>query len=318
MNIIAPRRLRSSARVAIVAPSGPIMSDEVLAGIDIIRECGLEPVLGPCVKRLKSICSHAGTVGDRVEELNWAFSTPGISAVIGAVGGEGCAELLPYLDFQKIRDSRKSFLGMSDLTALNTALLTQSGLISFNCQTPSIRLDKGRKTQDSDSESFKLTLEMLKSDQPWGSRPFDFNVYFPRVVSSGHAEGIVIGGNLNTFVHLMGTKYMPQPDNGILFIEDVHESGVSVSRELIHLRLAGWMDRLSGIVIGEFNDEPKNTTPKTPSIEDVIRDQLSDGPPCAYGYTFSHGQYTSPIPIGAKCYLDADSGDVEFDFCMST
>ena len=316
--IISPRRLRSGNKVAIVAPSGPVVTDEVQAGIDIIRECGLEPVLGPCVKNLKTTAAHAASVKDRVEELNWAFSNPNVHAVIGAVGGEGCAAVLPYLDYQVIRASRKSFLGMSDLTAINTAILSKAEMISFNCQTPSIRLDKGRKIMEADSESFRLTLELLKSDAPWGSRPFHFNPYFPRTVSPGKVSGICVGGNLDTFVHLVGTPYFVHPGNKILFIEDVHKGPEEISRELLHLRLAGFLPNVSGIVIGEFEDVPTKTDPKVPSTEDVLIEYCAHGPPCTYGYSFSHGPLTSPIPIGSNCFVDADSGEVSFNFKMST
>jgi muramoyltetrapeptide carboxypeptidase len=318
MNTIAPKRLRSGSKVAIVAPSGPIITDEVLAGIDIIRECGLEPVLGPCVKVLKTTQAHAASVKDRVDELNWAFSHPSVAGVIGAVGGEGSAAVLPYLDYDVIRASRKPFVGMSDLTAINTAILSKSGLVSFNAQTPSIRLDKGNKIRETDSVSFKLTLDLLKSDAEWGSRPFVFNPHFPRTVSPGSGSGISIGGNLDTFVHLIGTPYMPPPDGFVLFIEDVHKGGEEISRELLHLRLAGYLRSLSGVVIGEFEDVDKRTDPKVPSIEDVILEYFAAGPPCTYGYSFSHGPHTSPIPIGARCSIDADTGDVTFQFKMST
>lgn len=316
--ILSPRRLRSGSRVAIVAPSGPVITDEIHAGIDIIRECGLEPVLGPCVKNLKSHAAHAGTVKERVDELNWAFSHPGIAGVIGAVGGEGSAAVLPYLDYSTIRKSRKVFVGMSDLTTINTALLCKSGLVSVNGQTPSIRLDKGKRITDRDSESFRMTLELLKSDQKWLSRPFQFNPHFPRTVSPGKARGVAVGGNLDTYVHLMGTTYIPQPDGQILFVEDVHKGGEQISRELLHLRLAGYLDRYAGSVIGEFFDVPKDADPKVPPVEDVLLEYFGSGPPCSYGYSFSHGPLTSPIPIGATCDVDADSGEVSFDFCMST
>lgn len=314
---IAPKRLRSGSRVAIVAPSGPVVPDEVLAGIDVIRECGLEPVLGPCVKNLKTTSSHAGSIKDRVEELNWAFSHPKLSGVIGAAGGEGSAALLPYLDYDVIRASRKPFVGMSDLTAINSGILTKSGLISVNGQTPSIRLDKGKKIQDSDTESFRWTLELLKSDQVWGSRPFKNNPYFPRTVSPGKSCGPALGGNLDTFVHLIGTQYFPSLDGAVLFVEDVHKDGAVISRELLHLQLCGALSELSAVVIGEFEDAPKKTESKVPSIEDAVLEYFSRGAPCTLGYPFSHGPVTGPIPIGAQCHVDADAGEVYFDYCMS-
>ena len=315
---LAPKRLRSGSRVAIVAPSGPIIADEVQAGIDVIRECGLEPVLGPCVKNLRAIASHAASVKERADELNWAFSHPKIGGVIGAVGGEGSAALLPYLDYDVIRASRKVFVGMSDLTAINCGILVKSGLVSVCGQTPSIRLDKGQKIQDADTESFRWTLELLKSDQPWRSRPFRNNPYLPRTVAPGTGLGPALGGNLDTFVHLIGTPYFPSLDGAVLFVEDVHKDGVQISRELLHLRLCGALDRLAGVVIGEFEDVPKKTDPKVPSIEETVIEYFSRGAPCSIGYPFSHGPITAPIPFGANCFVDADTGEVRFDYCMSS
>ncbi|NDD93420.1 hypothetical protein EBZ37_15235, partial [bacterium] len=71
-------------------------------------------------------------------------------------------------------------------------------------------------------------------------------------------------------------------------------------------------------VIGEFEDVPQKNDPKMPAVEDVLIEFFSSGPPCSYGYSFSHGPHTSPIPIGSRCTLDADSGEVTFDFCMTS
>lgn len=314
---LAPKRLRPNDRVAIVAPASPIMADEVQSGIDIIRECGLEPVLGPCVKNLRSINDHSATIQERAEELNWAFSDPRVKAVIGAVGGVGSAAVLPYLDYDKIRAARKAFLGMSDLTSINCAILAKSGLISINGQTPSIRLDKGAKIQEADARSFQLTLQLMMSNQPWEDKPFDFNPYMPRTVCPGKATGVVVGCNADTLTHLYGTQYMPNMVNAILFLEDVHKGGESLIREFLHMRLAGTINQASGIVIGEFAEVPKEVDPKIPSTDEAVVEFFSHGPPCSIGYSFSHGPLTSPIPIGAECMMNADTGDVSFKFCMA-
>lgn len=313
MHYLSPRRLRPRDKVAIVAPASPFVSEEVHAGLDILREFGLEPVLGPCVKNLRTVADHAASVLERVDELNWSFSDQNIKGVIAVTGGEGSAAVLPYLNYKIIRSSRKSFLGMSDLSAINTGLLAKAGLISINGQTPSVRLDKGKSVYESDCESFRKTIELMMSDQKWFDRPFDFNPYIPRTVSSGEAKGHALGGNLDTFVHLIGTPFMPEVDGAILFLEDTHKGGEQISREILHLKLAGVLDRISGIVVGEFEDVPKKTEPKIPSIDEVLIDHFSTGVPCVYGYSFSHGKLTSPIPIGAECYMSADTGIVSFD-----
>ena len=129
----------------------------------------------------------------------------------------------------------------------------------------------------------------------------------------GHA----IGGNFDTFKCLIGTPHMPETRGAILFVEDTHISPDNLSREFLQLKLSGHLEQLAGIVIGEFIDVPKSKGPRDPSIDDVIEEYLRNlGIPCVYGYSFSHGPYTIPIPIGAMTMLDADTGEISFQFNM--
>jgi len=313
VHYLPPKRIRRGSKVAIVAPSGPVYTDRLLEGLDIIREVGLVPVLGPCVKNLKSDGMHSAPLEDRVNELNWAFGTPEFSAVICAIGGMGSSGVLPYLNYDMIQKSRKPLLGRSDITSLHTGILKHAGLITINGQTPSIKLDQGEKFRVSQSESFIRTLELMMSDDPWESTPFAYNPHIPRTISPGSASGHAIGGNADTFTRLIGTPYFPDVRGAILFLEDVHRSTEGLAREFLQMKLAGILDQVSGIVIGEFLDGIEGNEPK---VEDVLQEYFADGPPCVYGYPFSHGPVVAPIPIGAQCNLDADTGLISFDFTM--
>lgn len=316
---LSPKRLRRGSKVAIVSPASPFKTDELIAGLDIIKAAGLEPVFGSNVSSLHSIEEQAASAIDRAEELMWAFTAPGIDAVITALGGLGSAETLPYLNFGAIRSSRRCLLGLSDITALNNGLLAGAGLISINGQYPSIRIHEGEYLREMDSESMKLSLDMMMSEDEWGHELFDQNnLYMPRTVNPGRARGIAIGGNLETLCMLLGTPFMPDPTGAILFIEDTHKDGETLSRMMIHLKIAGVLDAVAGVVIGEFAEVPEKMEDKVPSIEDVIIRYFGHGgPPCSYGYSFSHGPLTVPIPIGAMCEMDADRGTVGFKFTMA-
>jgi muramoyltetrapeptide carboxypeptidase len=317
MPYVAPRRINPGARVAIVAPASPIRTDELVAGLDIIKECGLEPVLGQCVRNLNTVDIHAAPLMDRVEEMMWAFTEPGIEGIYTCLGGMGSGELLPYLDYGVIRQSRRPLIGLSDITALNNGILAGAGLISINGQYPAIRVDEGDYFRHTDEESLRFATEFMMTDAVWGDAPFSVNQYLPRTVSPGKARGHIIGGNLDTYCTLLGSPFAPDPTGAILFIEDVHKDGEVIARLLIHCKLAGVLDKVAGIVVGEFCDVPKKRESKVPSIDDVLVEYLSDGPPCVYGYSFSHGPWTIPIPIGAMCSMDADTGEVAFDFAMA-
>lgn len=310
-----PKRLNPGDTVAIVAPASPFDSEELRSGIDILREVGLRVKLGPTVKNLKTYMTHTGTLQERIDELMWSFTDPSVSGVIVATGGYGCAQLLPYLDYEAIARSRRVLLGMSDIVALQNAILSQTGLISVCGQSPNIRTDP--EWHDTDNETFRFTVSLLMSDQVWGSRPFDINEKLSRTLYPGQARGYIVGGNLDTFCHLVGTPYFPNVDGAVLFIEDVHKGGMTISRALTQLELMGVYDRVSGVVIGEFFDVPEELTERDPSIDTVLIEHFKDrGVPCSVGYSFSHGRFTIPVPIGAMCRMDATSGTVSFDFCM--
>jgi len=311
-----PRKLRRGSRVALIAPSSPFIPKEIMEGMDIMKEEGLVPVLGPCVRNLKSDNIHSAPLKDRVQEFNWAFSDPNVEGVFSVGGGAGCAALLPHVDYHSIRKSRKAFLGISDNVALNNGILAKAGLINFVGQPPCIRVDEGEHLRRADSESFQHTIRLLMSNEEWGTKPFNFNESFPRTLCPGTGRGLAVGGNMDTFVHLIGTPFMPDTVNCVLFLEDVHKNGTSVGRELLHLRLAGVISQANAIVLGEFSEVPNTNDERTPSIERAIKEYLVPGPPCTYGYPFSHGPYTGPIPIGAMCDVDATEGVVNFEFAM--
>jgi muramoyltetrapeptide carboxypeptidase len=292
--------------------------DEVKVGMDVIKSYGLVPVLGPCVKNLRTAMDHAASVEHRALELNWALTDPSIGAVWCVQGGIGCAAVLPYLDYEAIEEAAKPFVGMSDITAISCGLLSHAGLINYCGSGVAIRLDKGPEIQASDSMSLAYTIELLMSDQEWDDRPFDMNQYVPRMVVPGKARGTIVGGNLETLTTMLGTPFMPEVEGTILFLEDVHKNGESIERLLLHLEMASVLDKVAGVVIGEFAEQDDKTGVRVPHVEDVIQEYLGDkGVPCVYGYSFSHGPWTIPIPIGADCEVDADIGIVRFRHKLS-
>jgi muramoyltetrapeptide carboxypeptidase len=314
---LSPKRVRVGSRVAIVAPSATFSTEELAAGMDAIREAGLEPVAGPCVRNLRTVSyQRAATPQERADELNWAFMTPDMSAVIAVRGGEGSAAVLPHLNYGMIRKSQKVFVGKSDNTSISMGLLSKSNLISVCSRGAAIRCDKGAEIRESDYQSLRWTLELLMSSEQWDDKPLKHNQHFARTVSSGIATGVAVGGNADTFSRLIGTDYLPELNGAILFLEDVDETAGSLSKIFLHMKLSGVLNSVNGIVLGEFAKSDASKS-KNYVYENVIKEYFADGPPCSYGYSFSHGNYTCPIPIGSHVRLDADTGQLEFDFRMS-
>ncbi len=314
---LRPRPLKLGDRLAIISPASPPNPVEIFGGLTVIRNCGLEPVLGDNLRYLRSRGLCSASLKDRVDEFVWAWQDDSIAGILIATGGFGSAQLLPHIPWELCRTKVKPLMGFSDVTALNNALLRKAGVASFHGPSATIRKDAQGGHLDCDVTSLKDALELLLDPQPWEGRPFLRNEAIPRCVCRGRVSGPAIGGNLTTFACLLGTEFLPELHGAILFLEDIDEGGYELKRTLTHLDLAGVFDKVAGVVIGEFARAPTTVDTGDPSIEDVLVDFFSNGPPTVVGFNFSHGDITGVIPIGVTTHLDAQECILAFDnpFC---
>lgn len=267
MDYISPNPLDKNARIAVIAPASSIEADETYAGLKVLQENGYRPVLGDNVFFMRTRGMYSASLKDRIEEFTWAFEDENIDAVMCATGGFGSAQLLPHLPYEMIAESRKPFIGFSDITALNNGLLAKCGLKTFNGPNLSICTDT-KNDYNSCSETLLHSMKLLSMNERWGTKPFHRNDFLPRCISLGkkssQVSGRAIGGNLFTLSTLLGTPYFPDPEGKILFLEDTRENGHYVANMLMHIRLSGMLDALNGIVIGRFTHQKEDLPAKSP------------------------------------------------------
>ena len=309
---ISPKPLQPNAKFAVVAPASSFDSTEVYCGLKALQDFGFSPILGENIFFLRTEGLYSAPLQKRIDEFVWAIEDDNIDAIICATGGFGSSQILPYLPYEKIAETRKPIIGFSDITAINNAILKKSNMISFNGPMVSIRTDT-YDHETKDKEALLHALNLLQTTEPWGKRPFSENNYLPRCVSTGTATGPAIGGNLTTFATLIGTPYLPYVEGAILFIEDTKESGYEISRLLSHLRLAEILEKVAGVVVGRFTAQQEPETSDIPSIEQVIVEFLQDGPPCVFGMNFSHITSAATIPIGTQATINANRLEVSFN-----
>ena len=305
--LLRPMPLQRGDRVSVVAPSSPISSMTALKRAQrVFNRYGMELVWGKNITRLRSDCWHSAGWGERVDELHEAFADPDTSCVWVAEGGFSAVDVIPYLDYDLIHNSRKMFVGMSDVTVINGALLARAGLANFS--GPNIRC---REEFPRDPESLDLAIRMLMADKPWRSEPFSQMNRDARCVCPGIVKGPVLGGNMTLFTGLVGTPYIPDCTGAILFFEDTHAGGYEVSTNISRLELSGVLDKAAGVVFGEFT-EKINRGDQDMCIEDAIVRKFRDKMPCIYGMNFSHGQTCAIIPLGTQATMDAENRSVVF------
>ena len=151
-----------------------------------------------------------------------------------------------------------------------------------------------------------------------GQVPRDPDDPYVRAIAPGRVTAPIVGGNLFTLVHLIGTPFEPVLDGTILFFEEVNEPTYTIEVHLDQLRLAGKLDRVAGVVIGEMKDcgwrEERPETPRDRSLEDAFEQHLAGlGVPVLYKLPLGHGKHLASLPLGVTATLDADARTLTID-----
>lgn len=308
--MVRPPKLHSGSRIALVAPAGPLLEqDDLTRGVELCQALGYEAVLTPHAGSRYGYL--AGTDEERVEDLNWALGSPSIDAVWCLRGGYGMTRILDAVDFQAVSRRPRIIIGYSDITALLNAVTRTTGVVTFHGP-----MSRSSLTPFSRWHFDRVLTSTAEAGQLGRiAPPADVLVpKEPRIVTlvPGTAEGHLVGGNLSLLQCLIGTRYAPDFDGAILFIEDVGEDLYSVDRMLAHLRMAGALSRLRGVIVGRFTDLDRSTGDGALGFDEVLATYFTPlDVPVAYGFPIGHIDDQWTLPIGARVRLDATAGEVE-------
>ncbi|MGV3625812.1 MAG: S66 peptidase family protein [Archangium sp.] len=288
MSFLAPPPLRPGDSVAVVAPAGPFDRPSFDKGLEVLSS-RYRPVFSE-----QLFDSHrylAGTDESRGAQLQRALDDEGIKAIFAARGGYGAMRLLPSLRF----GAPRHIVGFSDITALHLAA-QRHGWRSLHAPV----LTQLGKQPDDVVRRFFACLEHEAVDVLNGRR----------TVVSGVATGPLIGGNLSVLTRLIGTPYLPSLRGAVLLLEDVGERPYRLDRMWLHLKLAGLLDGIAGVVFGGFTGcDEKDATYTHADVLDELAVEL--GIPCAAGFDIGHGAVNQPVVLGATVKLDATAKTLE-------
>lgn len=274
-----PPHLAPGDVIAVTTPSGPVRAAGRLArGVSALRQLGFDVIVGPQAyiddprKRVPEA---------RSEELNSFFRDAGIRAVIAAIGGYTCNAILPYLDYAVLRRQPKIICGYSDITALLLACHNRAGIVTFHGPTLLPEVAEFPAMQDYSRSHFLRVVGRtapagrLKAADAWTDEflAWDIDDNRPRRMQPsagwlwfghGHAQGRLVGGNLETISAMAGTPYLPDFSGSIVFLETASTSPELVERSLAHLDMAGTFSGIPAVLFGR----PFRT-------DDIFADQLS-------------------------------------------
>lgn len=296
--------------IYIYSPSGAVRDRVAFRrGLQRLRALGHDVEVD--VGALRSQQRFAGSDAERVQAIERACASQADVALISR-GGYGLTRILPSLNYNRIakaisRGTR--FMGLSDFTAFQSAVLAQTG--SSTWAGPALGEDFGAEVIDDIMQAcFDDVLLGQGEGVGWRLSSRTQQAYSQRRPGSWARDGVLWGGNLAVLVSLLGTPYFPSIDRGVLFLEDVAEHPYRIERMLTQLLHAGVLSRQQAIVMGQFTQfqlTPHDKGFKLTSVVDWLRSQLKA--PVLTDLPFGHVPTKVCLPVGAKVSLLVEERD---------
>ena len=292
-------------RIYIYSPSSAVRNKAALRrGVARLKALGHEVELDPAV--LATHMRFAGDDATRLAAIGRAAAS-GADVALITRGGYGLTRLLPQLPYKAIAravDRGTHFVGLSDFTAFQNAVLAETGRVTWS--GPAVGEDFGTEVEP--DEIMQACFEDLVAGQGEGA-----GWQLPRgeaLAQPLQRKGVLWGGNLAIVAALAGTPWLPKPKGGILFLEDVHEHPYRIERMLTQLLYAGVLQQQKAIVLGQFTHwvpVPHDKGFKLKTVVDWLRTQVKA--PVLSGLPFGHVPTKVCLPVGAQVTLAADGRD---------
>jgi muramoyltetrapeptide carboxypeptidase len=297
----APAFLRPGDKIALITPSYSVSSERINQAAAVIRSWGFVPVIGAYADGTDH-GMYSGTDKERLTDLRWALRDTTIKAIICNRGGYGAIHFYGRLKSSELADSPKWIVGFSDITTLH-CMEAASGVMSIHGTIGSHVAFTGGTDATCTVMRDLLTGTIPQYELP--SHPLN---------RKGHAEGTLVGGNLSTFIPLLGSQMDCLKNKDIiLFIEEVGETMHHIDRMFNMLRIHGVLSRCKGVILGDFSDIDNDID--YPSAEALFLTYLQkNNIPVVCGFPGGHCKLNLPLVMGAPVTLDVRNDGASITF----
>lgn len=304
--LILPPYLHEGDKVVIVSPSGKIDKAFLKGAVRRLKAWGLNPVLSK--HAAGSNGAYAGTISQRLDDLQQAMDDPDARAILCSRGGYGAVHLVGKLQFERFRQSPKWLIGFSDITALHN-LWQHEGFASLHAP-----MARHLTVEPEDDFCTQALHNILTGTFATPDTPHGYTCETHKLNRRGTTKGTLRGGNLAVFYGLRGTPYDIPAEGTVLFIEDIGERPHAIERMMYNLRLGGILEHLAGLIIGQFTEyEEKKQLGKDlyGALADLVKDY--DYPVC---FNFPVGHVTRNLPLinGTPVQLEVGKKEVKLTF----
>ena len=292
-------RLKIGDTIGLIAPDKSLKNKDkeyVENATKYFESLGLKVKFGKYLFSEDDYC--AGTPKQRAEDLNNMFSDKYVKAIFTAKGGDMVNGILPYIDFENIKKNPKIFLGMSDITVLLCAINKMTGLITFHCQDYSWF----GKEEVSNFDKKEIIDKLFNANQIINS--YDKRDFFG--FKDEEIKGKIYGTNVRCLLKILGTPYMPDLKDSILFLEGFHSDIIQWNTMLEQYNQ---MKALNRAVVFGYNCQLQYVEEDSYNIVDELR-KINQDVPIIKTNDFGHLHSNSIIPIGAEVTINANDKSI--------
>lgn len=315
-----PLFLKKGATIGIVAPSKPlntISESNIQVGIENLMDMGFNVMFSQNVNLSLEDPQSAYL---RAKDLMEMVKREDIDIIMAAIGGYSSIEIIEYLDYSLLAKARKNFIGFSDITILNSAILKMCNLVNYYGPTFAVFCQKNLPLMT--KEFFLKALYSKRSVQLYASDQYADDVWYIHndgvrswkkntgwhLLNAKNFCGRIVGGNLETLLALSGTKYLPDFYGCILFLEEARaKNSAAVRRELQRLKIMGIFEQIEAIVFGRFwgwNQDDQDLF--FSQLEKTVLAKFDK--PIIYNLDFGHSDPIITIPLGG--YIKYENGSL--------
>lgn len=306
-------------KIMVIAPSKSlsIISNDVQKNaLNILKKMNYDVCFAKnCNKKIKYY--DCPSLKERLSDFEEALDSD-CFLILSVIGGYNCNQMLPYLNYEKIKKAGKKICGFSDITAILNAIYAKTGLITyygphFSTFGMLYELEYTIKYFQKmvKKEPFYVESSKYYRDDLWYINQNDVNNIKNKglfVINKGNGSGTIIGGNLSTFNLLLGTDYLPKDKNIILFIEDDNDSGdnflLTFDRNLESIIQSPLFKKIRGIVVGRAQKKSCMTIEKWKMLF-KSKSKLKQIP-IIVNANFGHTTPIFTFPIGGYCTIEND------------
>lgn len=294
--LLRPPALQAGDSIYLLSTARKISLEELQPAIKTFESWGLNVIIGKTIGAEDR--QFAGNDVLRTQDFQTALDDKNVRAIICARGGYGTVRMMDALNYDEFMKHPKWIVGFSDVTYLHVHISNSIGIQTLHATMP---FSFENNTPEA-IETMRKELFGIKNDYHVSAHPLN---------RFGHAQGILIGGNLSILYSITGTKSGMNTSGKILFLEDLDEYLYHVDRMMMNLKRSGKLHDLAAVVVGGFTAMKDNKVAFGCTAYEIIAEHLSEyNYPVCYDFPGGHVADNRALVMGRKYQLTVTTSSV--------